>query len=368
MGCDILKVLITAGGTGGHIYPAIAIIDKIKKMDASATFLYIGTKNRMEKDIIPNLNIEYIGIDMVGLDKNPIHCLKFGLNLLSGIKKCKKIILNFQPDIVIGVGGYVTAPVIYSASKLNVPILIHEQNSVPGKANKFLSKYANKICVSMKSSIDYFPKEKVIYTGNPRSEEIISIPKGNKKDFGLTPAKKLVLITTGSLGASTINDMIMNLIPKVDKKNYEILLVTGKNSFDDIKNKKCPNNVKIVPYIENMAGILKNTDLIISRAGASTISEISALGIPSILIPSPYVANNHQYLNAIYLKNNDACYLIEEKDLNDKIVLDTIDKILNDKEEYKKISENAKRLGITDSSTRIYKEIKKLIKQGENNE
>lgn len=363
-----MKVLITAGGTGGHIYPAIAIIDKIKKTDKNATFLYIGTKDRMEKDIIPNLNIDYIGIDMVGLDKNPIHCFKFGINMISGIKKCKKIISKYKPDIVIGVGGYVTVPVIYSAHKLNIPILIHEQNSVPGKANKFLTKYANKICISMKSSLEYFPEEKTIYTGNPRSEEIVCLPKGNKKDYGLTPTKKLVLITTGSLGASTINNLIIDLIPKFDKKNYEVLLTTGKGSSDISKTTKCPNNVKIVSYIENMGEILKNTDLIISRAGASTISEITALGIPSILIPSPYVANNHQYLNAKYLKDSDACYLIEEKDINENVILNSIDEILNNKEIYKRLSENTKKLGIVDSSTRIYKEIEKLVNQGEKNE
>src|SRR5574344_3098279 len=183
MGCDYMKYLITAGGTGGHIYPAISIINKITDKDKQAQFLYIGTTNRMEKDIIPNLGIEYIGLEMCGLSKNPLKTIKFGFNFLKGINKSKKIINDFKPNIVIGVGGYITAPVILAANKLKVPTLLHEQNSVPGKANKFLSKYVDRICVSMTSSLDYFPKDKTVFTGNPRSEDVINGEKANKKDY-----------------------------------------------------------------------------------------------------------------------------------------------------------------------------------------
>lgn len=362
-----MKYIVTAGGTGGHIYPAISIINKIKEMDKKAKFLYIGTTNRMEKDIIPNLGINYEGIEMYGLSKNPVKCVKFIKGFISGISKCKKIIKDFKPDIVIGVGGYVTAPVVIAAKKLNVPIVLHEQNSVPGKANKFLTKYVDKICVSMKSSIEHFPEEKTIFTGNPRSEDILKGEKCNKKNYKLDPSKKLVLITTGSLGASTINDKIIELLPSFEDKNYEVLITVGKDGKapQEIIKKNHIKNVFIVPYIDDMAGILKNTDLIISRAGATIIAEITALGIPSILIPSPYVANNHQYLNAKYLSDNEACVLIEEKDFDKDVLINTIDDILNDKEKYKLLSKNSKTLGVMDSATKIYEEINKILKTDE---
>ncbi len=355
-----MKYIISAGGTGGHIYPAIAIINKIREKDKNAKFLYIGTTDRMEKDIIPNLGIDYVGIKISGLSKNPIKCFKTVINLFKSNIKCKKIIKKFNPDTCIGVGGYVTVPVIYNASKLKIPTILHEQNSIPGKANKFLSKYASIICVSMKSSIEYFPKDKCVFTGNPRGEEILKGKKANKKDYNLDISKKLVLITTGSLGASTINDKIIKNITNFERKNYEVLLVTGKENYDKYKTTKIPKNVKLVSYIEDMASVLKITDLIVTRAGATIISEITSLGIPSILIPSPYVANNHQYLNAKYLSDNGACEMIEEKDFDELLFINKIDKILYNNEIYKQLSINASKIGVKDSATKIYNEIEKL--------
>lgn len=355
-----MKIIISAGGTGGHIYPAIAIINKLKEMEKNVDILYIGTTDRMEKDIIPNLGINYVGIEMSGLSKNIVRCFNTFIKLIKSNIKCKKIIKEFKPDVVIGVGGYVTVPVIYNASKLKIPTILHEQNSVPGKANKFLSKYATTICVSMEDSIKYFEKEKCVFTGNPRSEEVLKGIKANKNDYNLSLTKKLVLITTGSLGASTINEKIVNMLPKFENKNYEVLLVSGKENYDDIKNNRFPKNVKVVPYIEDMPSVLKVTDLIITRAGATIIAEFTSLGIPSILIPSPYVANNHQYLNAKALSDKNASYLVEEKDFNEDKLISLIDKILDDKEEYKKLKENTLKLGVKNSQTKIYNEIKKL--------
>lgn len=357
-----MKVIISAGGTGGHIYPAIAIINKLKEQEKNLDILYIGTTDRMEKDIIPNLGINYVGINICGLSKNPIRCFKACFKLLKSNFKCHKIIKDFNPDVVIGVGGYVTVPVLYNAYKLNIPTILHEQNSVPGKANKLLSKYANTICVSMEETLKYFPNTKTVLTGNPRSEEIIKGDKANKKDYNLNNDKKLVLITTGSLGASTINNKIVNLLPKFSTKDYEILLVSGKENYDSLKNIKLPKNVKIVPYIENMASVLKTTDLIVTRSGATIIAELTALGIPSIMLPSPYVANNHQYINALTLSDAGASILIEEKNFTEDLLLNSIDEILLNKDKYKEMSNNAKKLGIIDSATRIYNEIKKLRK------
>lgn len=356
-----MKVLISAGGTGGHIYPAIAIINKIKEKDKNVKFLYIGTSDRMEKDIIPNLGIDYIGIKITGMSKNPVKLLKFFYYNVKEQLHLKKIIKKFNPDIAIGVGGYVTVPVIYAAKKMGVKTLLHEQNSIPGKANKFLSKYADLVCTSMESSNSYFKHSNIVWTGNPRGEEVINAKKANKKDYDLSIDKKLILITTGSLGASTVNNKIINALKLLEKKNYEVLLVTGKSSYEEMK-KYGAKNIKIVPYLENMAEVLKITDLIISRAGATTISEITTLGIPSILIPSPYVANNHQEVNAKDLEENGASYIIKEENLNENILLEYIDKILTDEKEYKRLEKNAKKLGTPKSATKIYDEIKKILK------
>ena len=354
-----MKVIITAGGTGGHIYPAISIIEKLKEMEKDVEILYIGTTNRMEKDIIPNMNINYEGIKINGLSKNPIVCFNCLTNTLKGINKCSKIMKSFKPDIVIGVGGYVTVPVVLAAHKLNIPVILHEQNSVPGKANKFLSKYASVVCVSIKDTLKYFYNG--VFTGNPRSEVVLNTKKGDKSKYNLSKDKKLILITTGSLGASSINEKIVSGKDLLLNKDYEILFVTGESSYEEIKKEIGESsNIKVVPYIKNMPEVLKFTDIIISRAGATTISEILSLGLVSILIPSPYVANNHQYLNALSLKNNNACILIEEKSFDMKKLVSEIDNLLKNKEEYNKISNNAKKLGVKNSATLIYNEIKKL--------
>ena len=356
-----MRYIISAGGTGGHIYPALSIINKIKEEDKNAKILYIGTTDRMEKDIVPNMGIEYVGIKMNGLSKNPKQAFNFVKNTISGLRKCKKIMKKFKPDIVIGVGGYITVPVILAAHSKKVKIVLHEQNSIPGKSNLILSKYADVVCISMETSKKYFKAGNIVLTGNPRGEDIMKFKKGNKKNYDLSIEKKLVLITMGSLGASTINRKIVELLNEFKNKPYEVLLVTGKNNYDEIANTHLPKNVKITPYIEKMGEVLKFTDLIITRAGATIISEITSLGIPSILIPSPYVANNHQEINAQDLKNNGASIVIKENDFNGKDFIEQIDIVLNDKNLYKKMSEAAKSIGITDSNTRIYKEIERLL-------
>ena len=357
-----MKYLITAGGTGGHIYPAVAMINKIKEMDSKAEFLYIGTTDRMEKDIIPNLGIDYNGIKIKGLSKNPFKLTSFSYYMLSGISKCKKIIKKFKPDIVLAFGGYVTVPVVIAAKKQDIKVLLHEQNSIPGKANILLSKYSDVICASMPSTLNHFKDKNIVFTGNPRAEEATIAKKGNKLKYGLTNSKKLVIITTGSLGAKTVNDCLINSIDKFKDKNYEVLIVAGKNNYEDMKKVSHSLNVKIVPYLDDMLNMLRVTDLVVTRSGASIISEIMTLNIPSILIPSPYVANNHQYLNAKDLSDKDAAVLLEEKDLTSDSLIKEIDLLLNDKEKYKSLLENTKLFATPDSATKIYNELQKILK------
>lgn len=354
-----MRVIISAGGTGGHIYPALAILNKIKEKEPGSEFLYIGTHNRMEKDIIPAYGIRYEAIEIYGLNrKNILKNFKTFKCFIEAKKKCKKLMKEFRPDCVIGVGGYVTGPVISSAHKLGIKTFIHEQNSIPGKANLYLSKFADNIFISFKSSGKYFPEYKTIYTGNPCSEEAIHSSKIDKKELGLNPNKKLVLFVMGSLGSSKVNDMLYKTMNLVKSKEYEILFVTGKDSYEEMSQKKYPSNVKVVPFIEKMTRVMKVTDLIVSRAGASTLSEIIALHIPSILIPSPYVPNNHQYMNALDLKEKDAAIMIEEKNLKSELLVNTIDQLLNNEETIKQMKKNLEALEVKDSASRIYEAIK----------
>lgn len=227
---ECMKVIISAGGTGGHIYPALAILNKIKEHDSNAEFLYIGTTDRMEKDLIPSLGYRYEGLEVTGFKRKlSLDNIKTVTNFLGAIKKAKTIIKDFDPDVVIGCGGYVTAPVIYAAKKLGKKTFIHEQNSVVGLANKFLVKYTDKVGVSFESTINDFPKGKAILTGNPCSEKAISIKKATKKELEIDEDKKLVLIVMGSLGSRSVNDKIFDFVDKFRNKNYSVIIVTGKD-------------------------------------------------------------------------------------------------------------------------------------------
>ena len=356
-----MRIIVVAGGTGGHIFPAVAIINKIKEKEKDSEVLYIGTTDRMEKDIIPKMGINFIGLEMSGLNRKNLFknfnvCKKF----INAINKSKEIIKEFKPDIVIGVGGYITAPVLYAAHSLKVKVLIHEQNSIPGLSNKFLGSFANTICVSLPGSVKLFDGN-VVYTGNPRSEEIVEVKKVSKTTLGLSKDKKLVVMVMGSLGSITMTKKIQEMIGGFKGKDYQVVIVTGKGYYDDYKDIKVPDNVKLVPFLDNFINILKDTDLIISRAGASTIAEITAIGLPAILVPSPYVTHNHQYMNAKELEDAGACTIVTEEEFSKDTIIKEIDNLLDNSDKYDKMRESSKKLGVLDSATRIYDEIRKLI-------
>ena len=358
-----MKAIIVAGGTGGHIYPAIAIMNKIKENEHNSEFLYIGTSDRMEKDIIPALGIKFIGLEMTGLNRSkPLSNIEVLHKFRKAIKESRKIIKEFNPDVVIGAGGYITAPVLYAAHLEGKPVLIHEQNSIPGVSNKFIGTFANRICVSLPNSMNLFPKDKVVYTGNPRSEEIIKVDKLSKTELGFKKNKKLVVVVMGSLGSTTMTEKIKELIPAFNDKDYQVLIITGKKYYDDYKNIEVSDNVKIEPFMDNLINLLKDSDLIVSRAGASTIAEITAIGLPAILVPSPYVTNNHQYKNAKELEDAGACKIVTEEDFSKETITKAIDDLFSNQKEYDKMVEDSKKLGIVDSATRIYNEIKNIIR------
>lgn len=355
-----MRVIISAGGTAGHINPALAIIEKIKKEDKNSEFLYIGTTTRMEKDIVPQKGINYVGIEIFGLKRKlTFENIKVIFKYLKSISKCKKEIKKFNPDIVIGAGGYVTAPVIYAAKKLGYKTLVHEQNSILGLSNKMLLKYTDTLCTSFESmkpkNVNY------VYTGNPTSESAINKRPYKKEDFSLSKSKKLVLIVMGSLGSSTINGVLKKAIDLFSKKSYEVVIISGKSHYDEFKDIKKNKNVFIFDYIDDLSRLMKVTDVLVTRAGASTLSEIMATKTPSILIPSPYVTNNHQYKNALDLVNKNAAVLLEEKDLTENTLVSSIDSLIEDSNMRLDIKDNLEKLCKRNSATLIYNEIVKLI-------
>ena len=360
-----MRIVVTAGGTGGHIYPALAIIDKFKSEEKNLEVLYIGTHNRMEKDIIPKRGINYEMVEIYGLSpRDMIRNFKNIFHILNARKKCIKILKEFKPDVVLGIGGYVTYPVIYAAKKLGIPVFIHEQNALPGKTNRYLSKYSDLVATSFPESNKYFPKAKrVVYTGHPSGEAAIKVDPVNVERFGFFIERKLVTIVGGSLGSLSMNNIMKEFITIVGRKNYSLLYITGESYYEEfIKDLTIPSNVKVIPYYDPLAGVMKVTDILVSRAGAATIAEFLALGIPTILIPSPNVANNHQFFNAIDIKNKGACELIEEKDLTADILEKTIDELFENKDKYNKMKEASASLVPGNSLDIIYKEIKGIVK------
>ncbi len=359
-----MKVIVTAGGTGGHIYPALAIIDKLSSEEKDLEVLYIGTHNRMEKELIPAKGINYEELEIYGLSKTMIFRNIKNLFLISkAYKKCLKLINDFKPDIVIGTGGYVTYPVFKAAKKLGVKTFLHEQNSLPGKTNRILANNADLVGVSFKNSEIYFKTaKKVFYSGNPCASKAILEKEINKKELGLSENKKLILIVAGSLGSETFNNKMKVFLNLVKDEKFEVLFITGKNHYNEVIKTIDSKNVIIKPYVDNLTGIMKKSDLIISRAGASTISEILALNIPSILVPSPFVANNHQYFNAVDLVNMGVSQLIEEKYLTAEKLFIAVNELIKDGEKRTLMLKNLEKINEQSPADLIYKEIKEVLK------
>lgn len=359
-----MRLIISAGGTGGHIYPALAILKKFYEKEKNLEVVYVGSHNRMEKEIIKKRGIKYEEIEIYGISKTQMIRNAKNLFLIKKAQKqCLKLIDDFKPDIVIATGGYVVYPIVSAAKKRGIKIFLHEQNSVPGKSNMALSKNVDLIGVSFSNTKNHFRNANEVFeSGNPCSSNALMAKTITKKSMGLKESKKFVLVVSGSLGSKAINDKFKVFLNLVKNEDYEVLYVTGKSHYEDfIKDQKFPKNVVIKPYVDNLVGLMKSADLVISRAGASTISEIIALKKPSILIPSPYVANNHQYYNALDLKNMYVSTLIEEKHLNVEKLMMSIDKIF-EKENYKMIQNHFENISSIDSAELIYNKIKGLLK------
>lgn len=355
-----MRIIVTGGGTGGHIYPALALIRRIKELNSNAEFLFVGTHKGLESKIVPQAGIAFKTIEIQGfkrkLSKDNIQTVRL---FLKSIRESKKIIQAFKPDVVIGTGGYVCGAVVYAAAKLNIPTILHEQNSVPGITNKFLSRYVDKICVCFPEIMSQFPAKKVVYTGNPRGQEVASIKKSDiLATFGLDPEIMTVLIFGGSRGAAKINDAFQGAISDFVNKPYQVLYVSGEIYYNELSAKIDTLNlnmkrVAVLPYLKNMDEVLPNVSLVVSRAGATTISEVTALGVPSILVPSPNVTNDHQTKNAESLVNAGAAIMIPDYSLSASKLIHYTDQVMTDSEKRKSMAKSSKDLGMPDATDRV---------------
>ncbi|MFS0782395.1 undecaprenyldiphospho-muramoylpentapeptide beta-N-acetylglucosaminyltransferase [Bacillus sp. 1P06AnD] len=364
-----MKIVISGGGTGGHIYPALALIREIQKKHQNCSFLYIGTEKGLESQLVPRENIPFKSIHITGFKRKiSFENVKTVFRFLKGVSDSKKILKEFKADVVIGTGGYVCGPVVYAAAKLGIPTIIHEQNSVPGLTNKFLSRYCSKVAVCFEEAAAFFPAEKTVLTGNPRASEVVSYRgKAGLKELGLDIGKPTVLVVGGSRGARPINEAVLKVMAELGEKPYQLLYVTGdvhyEKVMDEMKLIGNPSNVVVKPFIHNMPAVLAGVDLVVARSGATTLAELTALGVPSILVPSPYVTNNHQEKNANALVKNGAAVMVLEKDLTGSKLVSAMDELLLSKDELEKMKDASKSLGMPEASEHVYKLMKEVSNQ-----
>jgi UDP-N-acetylglucosamine--N-acetylmuramyl-(pentapeptide) pyrophosphoryl-undecaprenol N-acetylglucosamine transferase len=361
------KFIISGGGTGGHIFPAISIANALKKQNPDAEILFVGAIGRMEMERVPAAGYPIEGLPISGLNrKNMLRNVKVFWNLFRSLLLAREIIKRFKPDVVIGVGGYASGPTLRAASAFGVPTLIQEQNSYAGVTNKLLAKKAKRICVAYEGMEKFFPKDKIILTGNPVRQDLFSVSAKTEdayKFFNFDSAKKTILIVGGSLGARTINQSVIAELKKISESGVQVIWQTGKYYFDSAKKAAEPFAsplLLVTDFVSRMDLAYSIADLVISRAGASSISELCLLAKPVILVPSPNVAEDHQTQNALALVRKDAAVMIKDIDAGEQLVTKAMELILDDKE-LAKLSENILKLAEKDSADRIALEVMKMI-------
>ena len=364
----IHKYLISGGGTGGHIFPAISIANALKQIDPHCEVLFIGAEGHMEMERVPAAGYNIEGLKVEGLDRQHLlRNFKVICNLLSSLPKARRIIKNFKPDVAVGVGGYASAAALLVAKSMNIPIVLQEQNGFAGVANKLLAKKAEKICVAYSGMERFFPADKIILTGNPIRQNLFN-PDLDKNEayaaFGFKNNIPTLLVMGGSLGAMTINNGMIKGLKQFAQAGVQVIWQTGKRYFADAKkafDENSCSNVLVTDFISRMDYAYAIADVVVARAGASTISELTFLGKPSILIPSPNVAEDHQPHNAMALANQNAAICLPDKEAEEKLALLAIDLLLDD-ERKSSIAENSKKMAQNDSALRIANEIVKLCK------
>ena len=368
-----MKYLISGGGTGGHIFPAVSIANALREADPSCEILFVGALGRMEMERVPQAGYPIIGLPVKGFDRShPWRNIRVVIDLLRSMSQARKIVRDFRPDVGIGVGGYASGAAMKMAAKMGVPILLQEQNGFAGVTNKLLKDDAKKICVAYEGMERFFPKEKIILTGNPVRQNLTSGSKEEairyfNEEFGVNfnTEKKTLLIIGGSLGARTINQSIIAHLNKLIDSNVQVIWQTGKNYLADCKKalEALPhNNIICTDFVSQMPLAYALADLVISRAGASSISELCLLGKPSILVPSPNVAEDHQTHNAMALVKKDAGVLVKDIDAKDQMVATALS-LIHDTARLEALRANILTLALPDSAERIAEEVMKLAQK-----
>ena len=358
-----LRVIISGGGTGGHIFPAVSIANAVKAMRPDAKILFVGALGRMEMQRVPAAGYEIKGLPICGFDrKNLLKNIKVLYKIWKSQRMAKKIIKDFRPQVAVGVGGYASGPTLNKAAAMGIPCLIQEQNSYAGVTNKLLAKKAEKICVAYEGMERFFPAEKIILTGNPVRQALLETTITREdaiRSFGLDPEKKTILLVGGSLGARTINESMLRHLDLIKESGLQFIWQTGKYYSAEIaerlKGQNLPN-LKVTDFITDMGSAYRAADLVISRAGASSISEFCLIGKPVILVPSPNVAEDHQTKNALALSTRSAAIYIKDADAPDILLQTAIDTV-NDAGKLKSLSENVLKLALPDSANIIAKEV-----------
>lgn len=363
------KVIISGGGTGGHIFPAISIANAVKKRWPGSKILFVGAENRMEMERVPAAGYDIVGLPVAGFDrKRPLKNIAVVVKLLRSMNKARRIARDFKPDIAVGVGGYASGPILKAAAARGVPTLIQEQNSYAGVTNRMLAKQASTICVAYEGMEQFFPKEKIVLTGNPCRQDLV-ISEENRQEgyafFGLDPAKKTILMVGGSLGARTLNESITRAFPVLaESDDVQVIWQCGKYYYKEMMRLqtegKIPGNVKLLDFVSRMDLAYSVADLVISRAGAGSISEFSLLQKAVILVPSPNVAEDHQTKNAKALVDKDAAVMVSDK-LAPDVLFDVALALVRNDEQRKQLSDNIGKLAQHDSAERIAGEIEKII-------
>ncbi|MDR3218464.1 MAG: undecaprenyldiphospho-muramoylpentapeptide beta-N-acetylglucosaminyltransferase [Dysgonamonadaceae bacterium] len=360
-----LKVIISGGGTGGHIFPAIAIANAIKARHREAEILFVGAENRMEMERVPAAGYPIIGLPVAGLDrKNLLKNISVLFKLSKSMRLARKTLKDFKPDIVIGVGGYASGPTLKAANQLGIPTLLQEQNSFAGVTNKLLAKKAAKICVAYEGMEQFFPKKSLVLTGNPVRADLVCTEEKRRESyafFNLDPEKKTILVVGGSLGARTINESLLASWEAIQESNVQFVWQTGKYYYQGIAD-QVPvktKNIHITEFISRMDLAYSIADLIISRAGAGSISEFCILGKPVVLVPSPNVAEDHQTKNAMALVQKHAAVSIPDKDAVKELVPMALDLIRNE-ERLRELSENILKMALPNAADKIVDEIEKI--------
>ncbi|UIR56476.1 undecaprenyldiphospho-muramoylpentapeptide beta-N-acetylglucosaminyltransferase [Sphingobacterium sp. SRCM116780] len=361
-----IRVIISGGGTGGHIFPAVAIANALKALDPQNEILFVGANGRMEMEKIPAAGYRIVGLDIQGINRQAIWKNIFlPFKLLKSLNKARKVVKEFKPDVAVGVGGFASGPLLMVANRLHIPTLVQEQNSYAGVTNKKLGNKAAKICVAFEGMEKFFPAEKVMLTGNPIRRASVAI-EGKREEafasFGLDPAKRTILVTGGSLGARTLNESVIEALDKLTQENIQVIWQCGSYYFDDLNQKlqhKLPNNIKMLAFLQRMDYAYAAADVIISRAGAGTISELCVIGKPAILVPSPNVAEDHQTKNAMALVQKDAAILVKDEVAVQEL-FEVALRLLDNASESSSLAHNIKKLALLDADTVIAKEVLKL--------